>query len=426
VGERHLVRQSLARYVVSALAAIIVISVLGVVAFRRLGEDEAIRDAKDQTRASAFWAIDPSLIDRVLDGDNQALARLDAVVRLRILRGSSVVRVKIWDQTGRIVYSDEARLIGATYAIPPDERDDFMSSKIDAEVSDLTKPENRFERNFGKLLEVYAGLVTPSGRHVRYEEYYRSSFISARGQRIFHQYGYIAFGALILLALIQLPLAWQLAHRVQRAQRDRMELLQRAVDASDRERRRIAGDLHDGVVQDLAGVSYSLAAASSMAPPDLAPALEDAAAGTRQGIRELRSLIVDIYPPELQRQGLEHAVRDLLAPCSRKGLETSIDLDGARELPPEVEALFFRTTQEALRNVMKHAGAKHIDVAVVRTNGHATLTVRDDGRGFDPASRPDGHFGLRILSDLARERGGDLSVDSAPGRGTTVRVEAPA
>jgi signal transduction histidine kinase len=300
-----------------------------------------------------------------------------------------------------------------------------MSSKIDAEVSDLAKPENRFERDFGKLLEVYAGLVTPSGRHVLYEEYYRSSFISARGQRIFHEFGYIGFGALILLALVQLPLAWQLAHRVQRAQRDRMELLQRAVDASDRERRRIAADLHDGVVQDLAGVSYSLAAASSMAPPDLAPALDEAAAGTRQGIRELRSLIVDIYPPELQRQGLEHAVRDLLAPCSRRGLETSIDLDAAGELPPEVEALFFRTTQEALRNVMKHAGAKHVDVAVVRTNGHATLTVRDDGRGFDPGSRPDGHFGLRILSDLARERGGDLSVDSAPGRGTTVRVEAP-
>jgi two-component system NarL family sensor kinase len=426
VGERHLVRQSLARYVLSALAAIIVISVLGVVAFRRLGEDEAIRDAKDQTKASAFWAIDPGVIDGVLDGDEQASARLDRLVRRRILRGSSVVRVKIWDQTGRIIYSDEARLIGATYAIPADERDEFMSSKIDAEVSDLDKPENRFERNFGKLLEVYAGLVTPSGRHVRYEEYYRSSFISARGQRIFHEFGYIGFAALILLALIQLPLAWQLARRVQRAQEERMQLLQRAVEASDNERRRIAADLHDGVVQDLAGVSYSLAAASSMAPPDLAPALEEAAAGTRQGIRELRSLLVEIYPPELQRQGLEHAVRDLLAPCSRKGLETSVDLEGAGELSPEVEALFFRTTQEALRNVMKHAGAKHVDVAVVRTNGHATLTVRDDGRGFDPASRPDGHFGLRILRDLARDGGGDLTVDSAPGRGTTLRMEAPA
>ena len=91
-----------------------------------------------------------------------------------------------------------------------------------------------------------------------------------------------------------------------------------------------------------------------------------------------------------------------------------------------MEALFFRTTQEALRNVMKHAGAKHVDVAVGRTNGRATLTVRDDGRGFDPSSRPEGHFGLRILSDLAQEAGGELSVDSASAQGTTVRVEVPA
>jgi len=426
VPEGNLVRQSVARYFASALIAIVVISVLGVFAFRRIGENEAIHDAKDQTRASAFWAIDPKLIDRVLESDRQALSDLDRLVRTRILRGSSVVRVKIWNRAGEIVYSDEPRLIGARYRIPPDEQDEFMSSNIDAEVSDLAKPENRFERNFGKLLEVYAGLVTPSGKHVRYEEYYRSSFISARGDRIFHQFGYIGLTALILLALIQLPLAWQLAHRVQRAQRERMQLLQRAVDASDRERRRIAADLHDGVVQDLAGVSYSLAAASSIAPPDLAPALEEAASGTRQGIRELRSLLVEIYPPELHRQGLEHAIRDLLAPCTRRGLETHLEMDGAGELAPEVEALFFRATQEALRNVMKHAGAKHVDVEVERTNGRAALIVRDDGRGFDPSMRPEGHFGLRILRDLAREAGGDLTLESAPTLGTTLRVEVEA
>jgi two-component system NarL family sensor kinase len=299
-----------------------------------------------------------------------------------------------------------------------------MSSKIEAEVSDLSKPENRFERRFGKLLEVYAGLSTPSGKHVRYEEYFRSSFITARGQRIFHEFAYIGLAALILLALIQFPLAWQLAHRVQRAQRERVDLLQQAVDASDRERRRIAADLHDGVVQDLAGVSYSLSAVASAAPPDLAPALEEAASGTRQGIRQLRSLLVEIYPPELQRQGLEHALRDLLAPCSRKGLETTLDLDGAGELSPEVEALFFRSAQEALRNVLKHAGARHVDVSVSRENGLAMLTVHDDGGGFDPSSRPEGHFGLRVLRDLARERGGDVRIESSPGGGTTVRVEA--
>ncbi len=424
--ETNLVWQSVARYFASALIAIVVISALGVFAFRRIGENEAIHDAKDQTRASAFWAIDPKLIDRVLASDRKALSDLDRLVRRRILRGSSVVRVKIWNRAGEIVYSDEPRLIGARYPIPPDEQDEFMRSNIEAEVSDLSKPENRFERNFGKLLEVYAGLVTPSGKHVRYEEYYRSSFISARGDRIFHEFGYIGLTALILLALIQLPLAWQLAHRVQRAQRERMELLQRAVEASDRERRRIAADLHDGVVQDLAGVSYSLAAASSIAPPDLAPALEEAASGTRQGIRELRSLLVEIYPPELHRQGLEHAIRDLLAPCTRRGLETRFEMDGAGELSPEVEALFFRATQEALRNVMKHAGAKHVDVGIERMDGRAALIVRDDGRGFDPSARPEGHFGLRILRDLAREAGGDLTLESAPMQGTTLRVEVEA
>ena len=422
--EPNPVWQSVVLYLASALIAIVLISVLGVVVFRRFGEDEAIRDAKDQTRASAFWAIDPTLLDRALDEDKQGLRKLDRVVRTRILQHSSVVRVKIWAPSGRIVYSDEPRLIGARYAIPPDERDEFMSSTIEAEVSDLSKPENRFERRFGKLLEVYAGLRAPSGRQVRYEEYYRSSFISARGHRIFNEFGYMALAALILLALIQFPLAWQLAHRVQRAQRERVELLQQAVDASDRERRRIAADLHDGVVQDLAGVSYSLSAVANAAPPDLAHALEEAASGTRQGIRELRSLLVEIYPPALHSQGLEHALRDLLAPCSRKGLETSLDVDGIGDLRPEVEALFFRSAQEALRNVLKHAGARRVDVSVARENGLATLTIHDNGRGFDPTSLPDGHFGLRLLRDLARERGGDVRIESSPGGGTTVRVEA--
>jgi two-component system, NarL family, sensor kinase len=421
MAEPNPVWQSVVRYIASALVAVVAISLLGVVLFRRLGEDEAIRDAKDQTRASAKWAVQPMLTDAVLRGEPAALRRLDGVVRERVLQDSSVVRVKIWDRSGRIVYSDEARLIGARY---PGEIEELKGDRIHAHVSDLSKPENRFERSFGKLLEVYVALTTRSGQPVRYEEYYRSSFIDARARRIFREFGFISLGALILLALIQLPLAWALAHRVRRAQRERVELLQRAVDASERERRRIAADLHDGVVQNLAGVSYSLSAAASSAPAELSPTLREAAAETRQALRELRSLLVEIYPPDLQREGLEAALEDLLAPCAARGLETRLAVDEARDLPPDVEGLFFRAAQEALRNVVKHADAQSVEVEVARRNGSATLRVEDDGSGFEVDGRPTGdHFGLRVLRDLVREVGGDLEIDSKPGRGTIVCVE---
>ena len=420
MAEPNPVWQSVVRYIASALVAVVAISLLGVLLFQRLGEEEAIRDAKDQTRASAKWAVEPMLTDAVLRGDPAALRRLDGVVSERVLQDSSVVRVKIWDRSGRILYSDEARLIGARY---PGEIEELQGDRMHAHVSDLDKPENRFERRFGKLLEVYVALTTRSGQPVRYEEYYRSSFIDARARRIFREFGFISLGALILLALIQLPLAWALAHRVQRAQRERVDLLQRAVDASELERRRIAADLHDGVVQNLAGVSYSLSAAASSAPAELAPTLDAAAVETRQALRELRSLLVEIYPPDLQREGLGAALEDLLAPCAARGLETRLAVDDG-DLPPAVESLFFRAAQEALRNVVKHAGAQRVDVEVGRRNGSATLRVEDDGTGFEVDGRPKGdHFGLRVLRDLVREVGGDLEIDSKPGRGTIVCVE---
>jgi signal transduction histidine kinase len=423
VAEPNPVWQSVARYVASALVAVVLISLLGVLLFREFGQDEAIRDAKDQTRASAKWAVEPVLTDEVLRGEPQALLVLDKAVRQRVLRGSSVVRVKIWDSTGRIVYSDEARLIGARYPMSPEERAEFEGDRIDAEVSDLDKPENRFEREFGELLEVYVGLTTPTGKRLRYEEYYRSSFIDARATRIFREFGYIALAALILFALIQLPLAWQLSRRVQRAQRERVELLQRAVDASERERRRIAADLHDGVVQNLAGVSYSLSAAESSAPPELAPTLRESAAETRQALRGLRSLLVEIYPAELQREGLEAALEDLLAPCAAKGLQTHLEIEDD-DLPEDVERLFFRAAQEALRNVVKHAGAERVDVEVARRDGTAILCIEDDGSGFVVGERAEeAHFDLRVLGDFVREVGGDLDIRSEPGRGTTVKVE---
>src|SRR5205085_10858574 len=93
-------------------------------------------------------------------------------------------------------------------------------------------------------------------------------------------------------------------------------------------------------------------------------------------------------------------------------------------LPPETEALLFRAAKESLRNVRAHADANRIDVSVVQTNGRVMLEVVDDGRGFDPDAASEGHFGLRILADLARGADATFDVDSAPGRGTKVRLDA--
>jgi signal transduction histidine kinase len=406
---------------------VVLVGLLGVWLARRAGEAEAIRDAKDQTRLFAHGSVEPAVTDALVGGDPRALAAVDRVVEQGAFSEDGVARVKIWDRSGRIVYSDLPRLIGTRYHLGPQDLAEFKGSKADAEVSDLSKPENRFERHFGRLLEVYLPIRTPSGQPLRYETYYQSSFISARGHRIFRQFAFPMVGGLVLLALIQLPLAWWLATRVQRGQEERERLLTRAIEASDLERRRIARDLHDGVVQDLTAVSYSLAAAAEDAPPPFDKELHDAATETRHGIGQLRTLLVEIYPPELRRAGLEAALTDLVAASSARGLETSLEVSQGLELGPEAEALFFRVAQEALRNVARHAGAKRVWVAVDREDGTARLLVEDDGRGFDPATAVrDGHFGLRGLEDLVREAGGELTVDSAPGGGARVSVEVPA
>jgi two-component system, NarL family, sensor kinase len=412
------VLQAVARYIASALVAVVLISVLAVWLARRAGKAEAIRDAKDQTQIVAQGTIEPALSDGLLKGKATSLAQIDDVVRNRVRSDESIVRVKIWDRSGRIVYSDEPQLIGARYPSNT-EAEEFGLKKPEAEVSDLSKPENRYERRLGRLLEVYYTVHTPNGTPLRYETYYRSSFVSARASRIFREFLPVMLGALILLALTQLPLAWRLARRVQRGRVERERLLTRAIEAQDVERRRIARDLHDGVVQDLAAVSYSLAATAEGAPDPFASELRKAAAETRHGIGQLRSLLVEIYPPELHRAGLEAALADLLGSAQARGLETELEVEPAR-LARDTEALFFRVAQEALRNVNKHAHARHVAVRVHR----ASLVVEDDGWGFDPTTpQSDGHFGLRILEDLVREGGGTLEIDSEPGRGARVTVE---
>jgi signal transduction histidine kinase len=401
----------------SGLLATVLIGVLAVAATRQIGTREAIRDAKQVTRLAGEGIVAPHVTRGVLVGRPGALRQLDAIVRTRVLR-DGVVRVKLWTPGGRIVYSDEPRLIGARFPRAASEAGELRGREVKAQVSELDDPENRFERRAGELLEVYLPIRGPGGDPLRFEAYQRLGSVSAGGERLWLAFAPALLGGLLLLQLVNLPLARSLARR--------------ALDASQTERRAIAADLHDGVVQDLVGVSYGLAAQAARledADPAAAAELREGAARTRQSVRALRTLLVDIYPPDLRRAGLGPALDDLAAAYTGRGLPTTVDAPANGELDDATERLLFRVAQETLRNAHAHAGAETATVGLHADPGRVTLEVADDGRGFDPAAveaaPADGHLGLRALRDLVADAGGRLDVLSTPGLGTTVRVEVP-
>ena len=206
-------------------------------------------------------------------------------------------------------------------------------------------------------------------------------------------------------------------------------MLQRSLAASEVERRRIATDLHDGVVQDLAGVALTLAGAARDRGMPEAPAavFEHAATSIRSSITALRTTLVDIYPPELVRDGLRSVLMDLAADSA---VIVHCDLaDLPDQLPDPLAQALYRVAREALRNVNLHAGARTATLRAGSTGPTTWIEIRDDGAGFDPDTLAlrvaEGHLGLMGLDGLARDAGGRFSVVSAPGDGTTVRAEFP-
>ncbi|MFL5780734.1 MAG: sensor histidine kinase [Thermoleophilaceae bacterium] len=425
------VRSEVAKFAIAGLAALVVLAVVGWLLLSRVTRDEAVNDAKRLTEVAARAAVEPVLTDGVARGDPAALARLDRVVRTRVL-DRDVVRVRIWDASGRIVYSDRREQIGRRYVLGADDKEILEEGGVDAEISDLTRPENRFERRFGKLLEVYLAVRTTGGKPLLFETYQRYDAVTAKGADLLRAFLPALLGALIVFELIQLPLARRLALRVRRGEEERVALLQRALDASDLERRRIAADLHDGTVQELVAASYGLAAARERLGPDggeAAMALDSAAGTTRKAVGELRSLLVDIYPARLREAGLPSVLADLADQVEQRGIATRVQAQPDLDLPDDVAALLYRTAQEAVRNALEHAEPSEVEIRLTSDDGHATLLVEDDGRGFPPeqalARREEGHFGLRLLADRVHDAGGTFEIDSKPGRGTCVCAEVP-
>ncbi|UXY26718.1 GAF domain-containing sensor histidine kinase [Streptomyces sp. HUAS TT20] len=197
------------------------------------------------------------------------------------------------------------------------------------------------------------------------------------------------------------------------------------------ERSRLAHELHDAVSQKLFSLRLTAQAAAALVDRDPSRAkgeLHQVARLAAEAADELRAAVVELRPAALEEDGLVATLRTQIQVLDRAhSARVSFASSGFRALPAAQEDALLRVAQEALHNALRHSGAEHVDVTLGRRARGAVLRVTDDGGGFEPKStrRAGRHLGLVSMRDRAGGVGGSLTVESAPGKGTTIEMEVP-
>ena len=214
-----------------------------------------------------------------------------------------------------------------------------------------------------------------------------------------------------------------------------------ALLSSEFERRRIAQDLHDGVIQDLAGAGLVLPLVAdrvkeSRSSPQDGDLLTRLHALVTLNVQRLRSLMAEVYPPDLTGAGLRPAIENLVLETADR-VDTEVHVDPDLRLGEGAARLAYRIVREGLRNVVKHADANSALVEIRRDDGWVHVLVADDGRGVAGTAddgqdaddgkggklpESEGHLGLRLLRDSVRDAGGHLELAPNMPRGTRLRA----
>jgi signal transduction histidine kinase len=206
------------------------------------------------------------------------------------------------------------------------------------------------------------------------------------------------------------------------------DALRRVVEAQELERRRLARELHDETGQALTSILLGLRALDETLESEQSKAatgdLRELVVATLQDVRRLA---VELRPAVLDDFGLVAALEHLTASFAE---QTGIAVDfgaalGDRRLPGEIETALYRLVQESLTNVVKHARAERVSIALTRMEGSVKAVVEDDGQGFDPDRSDDGGFGLVGMRERLALLGGRLRIESSPGAGTTIAADVP-
>jgi signal transduction histidine kinase len=164
---------------------------------------------------------------------------------------------------------------------------------------------------------------------------------------------------------------------------------------------------------------------SNLHAPEQRAAVADLEGAVEQATERLRALVFELWPPSLERNGLEQAISELLADCEREGVSTRLEIDVPSELPIALRGVIYRVVAEALTNVRQHARAGTVEIELTERHGTLRGRIRDDGVGFDPSPVRDGHVGLEEMMLRVHAAGGSIEIRSASGQGTDIWLSVP-
>ena len=426
-GNQSEITTALIRFLLVGFASLVLVAIPTVLLFGNIAKDRALKAATANWRNLSIHLVAPQTTAAVIARDQVALAQIDAIVRPGI-RDGSIVRIKIWDMTGRVLYSNEPKLIGRVYPLPEAAALLRSSNPSVAEISNLKSKENEFDR--GKLpqevVEVYTLARASTGQQLIFEAYFPTRSFNQEEHELLAQMAPVGLVALIVLNLAQLPSALNLARRVQRGRKSRERLLVHAAAAADHERRLLAQELHDDVIQDLAGVGYALSSLDQHLDAEIRPVIARIGMTVCRDVGLLRDMVTQLYPRSTAPQSLETSLNDLGISLRQAGVNVKVDVDEQLTLDETTATLVYRVARESLHNAEKHAQSRNVDVRLTRARSRTVLTVIDDGRGFDTRVAPaPGHIGMRLTRDTVAETGGTFLVDSRIGQGTRIELSLP-
>lgn len=425
VHSRSEVRQAVGRFLLVELLLLLLIALPLSLWIRAVAEHHALDNALLITHRLVEYAVEPVITDEALAGGRASTQELDAQIA-PWLEDGTIRRIKIWRTDGTVLYSDEESLIGKKFPLPGWDRDEIRGGTGSATLENQRGLENMFETDAGELIEVYVGFTSPAGEQLVFEVYYDGAIVREEQESVLMSMGPLFLAALILFQLAQVAPAVRLARQIQAHQTARAQLLQRTLDAAEQERTRVARDLHDDVIQDLAGLSFALEAQERRADPDQRARLAQARSILQNSLRTMRKVTSSLYTPDLLALGLPAALERLTEPLSAGGVATTVHVDPGISLNPAQEGMFLRIAREALANIAKHAQPSSVQVHLKQGASGVILSISDDGEGFDTSvDAPEGHLGLRIMRDLTEAAGATLGLSSRLGGGTTLVVYLP-